>query len=215
MVYNARYSDSGNSVEYGRSLKGLTLVELLVALMISAIVFGAVAALAFAMGTAHASTSDRSEKQAYVRYATLRISELIRQCKLVCGTPGGDLSLWRADDNGDGKININELVIVERGTGRNILRFCEFDSSQTEAVSLSGMGSFAADSHSPRRVTVIPQCTNVEFLLDTAAPATKLVSIRFDVIEDGVGHHYEVNAALRGRAGNLVSGGEIVSGDDD
>ncbi|MCH7559430.1 MAG: prepilin-type N-terminal cleavage/methylation domain-containing protein, partial [Planctomycetes bacterium] len=83
-----------------RYKKGFTLVELLVALVVTGIVLAAVATLAFAMGTANDVADDSSQKQAQVRYATLRISELIRHCKLICGTPGSDVAVWRADDNG-------------------------------------------------------------------------------------------------------------------
>ncbi len=58
--------------------RGFTLVELLVALMVTSIIFGAVATLAYAVGTAHDASDDTSQKQTYVRFATLRISELIR-----------------------------------------------------------------------------------------------------------------------------------------
>ena len=84
--------------------KGFTLVELLMALVVAGIVSAAVVTLAFAVSSANDVTDNTSQTQAYVRYATLRISELIRHCKLVCCMPGGDLVIWRADDNDNGRI---------------------------------------------------------------------------------------------------------------
>ena len=196
--------------------KGFTLVELLVALIVTGIVLAAVATLAFAIGTANDVTDDLSQKQAQVRYATLRISELIRHCKLICGTPGDDLAIWRADDNGDGQININELVYIERGTGRDYLRLCEFPSSDTSPVNLSDIETLSTSDYIVTYVPLVPQCSNVEFSFDAAPPNSRLVSIAFDVLENDIAHLYQISAVLRGWAGNLLdgSGNNIVSDDD-
>ncbi len=195
--------------------KGFTLVELLVALVVTGIVLAAVATLAFAMGTANDVADDSSQKQAQVRYATLRISELIRHCKLICGTPGSDLAVWRADDNGNGQININELVYIEKGTGGDYLRLCEFPSSDTSQVNLSDIETLSTSGYSVTYVPMVPQCSNVQFSFDAAPPNSRLVSIAFDVLENDIVRQYQISAALRGWAGNLLDGsGNIVSDDD-
>jgi len=195
---------------------GFTLVELLVALVVTSIVLTAVATLAYAMGVANDVMEDRGCKQAQVRHATLRVSELIRHCKLICGTPGNDLAVWRADSNGDGQININELVYIQRGAGKDYLRLCEFPSSATSSVNLSDIETLTTAGYSVSYVPLITQCSNVEFLLDTLPPNSRLVSISLDVVENGGVRRYEISAALRCWAGHLLDGGgEIVSGDDD
>jgi len=195
---------------------GFTLAELLVALVVSSLILTTVATLAFALGRANDATDDTSRKQAEVRFATLRISELIRQCRLICGTPGGELAVWRADDNGDGQINVNELVYVERGTGKDYLRLCEFPSSDTSVVLLAAVATLSPSGYSVTRATLIPNCSNVEFLVDVVPPRTKFVSISFDLAEDGVVHHYQINCAVRGWAGNLLSAdGQSIVPDDD
>jgi len=196
--------------------KGFTLVELLVALVVTGIVLAAVATLAFAMGAANDVADDSSQKQAQVRCATLRISELIRHCKLICGTPGGDLAIWRADDNGDGQININELVYIERGINGDCLRLCEIPSSDSSPVNLSDIETLLTSSSSVTYVPLVPQCGNVQFSLYEAPPNSRFVSIAFDVLENDIVRQYQISAALRGWAGNLLDGsGNIVSGDDD
>ncbi len=198
-----------------RYKKGFTLVELLVALVVTGIILAAVATLAFAMGTANDVAGDSSQKQAQVRYATLRISELIRHCKLICGTPGGDLAVWRADDNGNGQININELVYIERGLSGDYLRLCEFPSSDTSPVNLSDIETLSTSGYSVTYVLLVPQCSNVQFGFDAAPPNSRLVSIAFDVLENDIVRQYQISAALRGWAGNLLDGsGNIVSDDD-
>lgn len=106
--------------------KAFTLVELLVALMVASIILTAVVALAFAMTSAMESSDDTAEKQAKVRYTTLTISELIRHCRLVCGTSGNDLAIWKSDDDGDGKIDATELVYIETGDNRDYIKILDF-----------------------------------------------------------------------------------------
>jgi prepilin-type N-terminal cleavage/methylation domain-containing protein len=199
---------------------GFTLVELLVALVVSSVILTAVATLAFALSRANDSTDDTSRKQTEVRSATLRISELIRQCRLICGTPSNELAVWRADDNGDGKININELVYIERGQDKNFLRLCELTAPDTQ-VSLSQIQSLDPDACTVRRITLLPQCSNVEFyahLDNPADPVTKAkrITITFDLTENNTVHRYQMSAALRCWAGNLLNaaGDAIVSDDD-
>jgi prepilin-type N-terminal cleavage/methylation domain-containing protein len=198
---------------------GFTLVELLVALIVVSIIFTAVATLAYTLGAVNDAANDMAEKQAQVRYATLRISELIRHCKLICGTPNNDLAIWREDVNDVGQININELVYIERDTNKDFLRLCEFPSSDTTRVNLSQVQTLSPDNYSVRRVLLIPQCSNVEFQFDVPPPHSRFVSISFDLVENGVAHQYQISAALRGWAGNLLSENEagdvIVSSDDD
>jgi len=195
---------------------GFTLVELLVAMIVTSIIVAAVATLAFAMSSANDETDDTSQKQAQVRFATLRISDLLRHCKLICGTPGGQLAVWRADD-GDGQININELVYIERGTGYDYLRLCEFPSFDTSVVNLSDIETLSTSSYDVTYVTLIPQCSNVEFYLDDpdSPPNSRFVTISFEVVENDSVHQFQISASLRGWAGNLLNGsGNIVSDDD-
>ena len=180
-----------------QNFKGFTLVELLVALAVTSIVLTAVATLAYAMGTANDASDDTSQKQAQVRYATLRISELIRYCKLIYDTPDNDIVVWKADNNGDDTVDSNELVYIETGPGRDYIQFREEDKNP---------------------VILIRQCSNVEFGFDEPlVPPTlrKFVSISFDLVENGIDRQYQISAGLRSWAGHLVdSSGNLVSDDD-
>jgi prepilin-type N-terminal cleavage/methylation domain-containing protein len=199
-----------------RYKKGFTLVELLLALIITGIILAAVTTLAFAVGAANDTTDDTSQKQAQVRFATLRISELIRHCKLICGTPNSEIAVWRADNNGDGQININELVYIERGVGGDYLRFCEFPLSDASIVNLSDIQTLSTSSYSVTYISLVPQCTNVQFSFDVVPPYSRFVSISFDVLENGIVRQYQINTSLRGWAGNLLdAGGNNIVSDDD
>ena len=198
-----------------RYKKGLTLIELLVALIVTSIVLTAVVTLSYALDTVNDVTDETSKKQAQIRFAALRVSELIRHCKLICGTPGGELAVWRADD-GDGQININELVYIERGTENGYLRLCEFPSNDTSLVNLSDIETLSTSGYDVTYVPLIPECSNVQFGFDVLPPQSRFVTISFDVVENGIARQCQINATLRGWAGNLLdaSGGNIVSDDD-
>ncbi len=199
--------------------KGFTLVELLMALVVAGIVSAAVVTLAFAVSSANDVTDNTSQTQAYVRYATLRISELIRHCKLVCCMPGGDLVIWRADDNDNGRINVGELVYIARGPSRNYLRLYEF-SSNNAIVKLSDIDELATEwwlsyGCDESYTQMIPQCSNVEFLLDVPPPNSRFAGISFDVVENGIARRYQIIAALHSWSGHLLDGSGEVVGDDD
>lgn len=207
----------------GRRPGGFTLAELLVALMVSSIILAAVAALAYAVGSANDSTDDTERKQAHVRYTTLRVSELIRHCKLICFAGSDDFVVWSGDDNGDGQINSSELVCVERTAGGDSLRFCDFPVAGgfDPVIDLSDIGASSTSwwtglGLSIRRTTLLPECSNVEFSFDVLPPLTRFVNISFDLLENDISRQYEVSGYVRGWGGNLLNdaGDGLVSDDD-
>lgn len=198
---------------------GLTFIELLVALMVCSIIFSAIATLAYAMGNAQKSSEQLSRHQAQIRYATLRISELIRYAKLV-SLNGDDLAIWRADDDADNQIDPSELVYIETGGGRNHIYILEFPDAAGGFLTLSDIkdGSAKASliaSYDERRTEVLPQCSNVEFYPATIDEQSGIVNIGFDLDETGATRHYEISANLRCRADYLLNGSSIVASDDD
>ena len=205
-----------------RNENGFTLVELLVALAVTGIVSAAVATLAFAMGTANKGSDDTSRKQAQLRLSTLRISELVRNCKLICGMVGDDLAVWRADDNGNGQINPQELVYLEMGPGRNYVQLLDFPNAASWRITLSSiLGGTAKDELillcDKRQTKLVSECSNVQIVLDSPPPWSKSVSVSFDLVENGAVRQYQINAALRrGWAGHLLDtdGSSLVSDDD-
>jgi prepilin-type N-terminal cleavage/methylation domain-containing protein len=213
-------------MQHTRCKSGFTLVELLVALVVVSIVLTAVATLAFAMRTATDVTDDTSSKQAQVRFATLRISELIRHCRLICGTPGRDLAIWRADDNGDGQLNINELTYISAGRNRDHIRLYECNNISNPIVELTQIDSVGTSwwlgfYDVASYAELIAQCSNVQlrFLFDSSDdPVTKsrFVSISFDLVENDFVRQYQINTAIGSWAGNLLSAdGQSIVADDD
>lgn len=204
-----------------RSIKAFTLVELLVATVVTGIILSAVATLAFAMSSASRGSDDTIIEQAQLRQARLRIAELVRNCKLICAAPGNDLAVWQADANNDGKINVGELVYIERGNGLDTLRLCRFSSTESDEVTLQSlalatMKAFLVSKYTKSYARLIPVCKNVQFALDAAPPLTRRLTISFGLSENGGTHLHEMTVALRAWGGNLLSSdGTTLVGDDD
>ena len=206
-----------------RHKNGLTLIELLVAMVVTSIVMTAVATLAFAVSSANKATDDTSRKQAQIRFATMKISELIRHSKLICYINSEELVVWRADETlgGENTINVGELVYIE--TSGNRIRLMDFADVpiwlQMQPFTLAQLTSLKAwfMSHCTERYAdLVPECSNVQFgFLPALPPRSRFVTISFDVAENGVEHRHQINAALLGWAGNLLSDSDDIVSDDD
>jgi prepilin-type N-terminal cleavage/methylation domain-containing protein len=197
---------------------GFTLAEILTAMVIASIILAAVVSMAYAIGAVKDASDDTAYKQAQLRYATLRISELIRNCRLVFGQTTEGLGIWRADDNGNGQIDVNEIVFLGKGSDGDCLQFIEFSG-----VSSSGFSDpntivpyLFSGAVNQTYTNLIPACSNVQFVTDVSPPWTRSVTILFDLQEDGVMHRYQINAVLRAWAGHLLNqAGLLVSTYDD
>lgn len=206
-----------------KNRRALTFVELLVALMVSAVILAAVGTLAYAMGSANDAADDTSWKQAQVRLATVRITELIRNCKLILKSDSGHtIAIWRADDNDDGLVNMNEVVYIDSGPGSDYLRICELFASGNPQINPNTIQSFGTNwwgghGGSMTDTVLIAQCSGVQFRFDVSPPLTrsKFVSILFNLSENGVVRQYQINAALRSWGGHMLDGGGAVRISDD
>jgi prepilin-type N-terminal cleavage/methylation domain-containing protein len=205
--------------------KGFTLAELLLALIVTAIVLAAVASLAYAMSTSNDASGDTGLKQAQIRAATLRITDLIRNAKLICGTPTDAIVVWRADIDSNKKINSDELVYIQSNSARDKIQLIQYNrpASYNSAILLadiqSGAAKLALDSVCQKTtINLVPQCGNVLLTIDNPAipQKSKWASIKFNITENNVTRKCEIYTAVVGPAFNLLnSANTIVSGDDD
>jgi prepilin-type N-terminal cleavage/methylation domain-containing protein len=185
--------------------KAFTLVELLVALSVTAVILGAVAAFAYAIMVANKTSDDTSQKQAQVRLATVRISEIIRYSYLVCRNSSSDIAIWTADLDLDDQIGISELVYIE--TNGSYIRLTTFavGSYGTKRFTITEVSNGTARTWlnancTPSYTNIIPSTSSVTFVVDQAAPCTRSVGILFNITENTVTKTYQINSVLRGRA---------------
>jgi prepilin-type N-terminal cleavage/methylation domain-containing protein len=201
---------------------GFTLVELLVALAVTSVILSAVATLAFAMSSATRASEDAAFSQTEMRTATLHLAELIRNCRMICAAPGDDLVVWKSDDNNDGRINLNELVYIERGTTHSFLKLGQFSNAADPCVPFSSLGltgtkASLATSYGKTDVVLIRSASNVQFTWDPPSPTNRRVVISLDLAQDQAVRHYEVQLTAVGSAANWLNttATALVTQDDD
>ena len=114
-----------------------------------------------------------------------------------------------------------ELVYIEKGSGSDCLRLCEFSSASNPVINLGDIEALSTawwlgHDASAGYTTMIAQCSNVVFSVDAAPPNTRFVGISFDIVENQAVRHYQINAGLNGWAGHLLNSDDtaIVSDDD-
>jgi prepilin-type N-terminal cleavage/methylation domain-containing protein len=205
-----------------RNNKAFTLVELMVTLVITGILLSAVATLAFAMSNGSRAGADAAQSQAQLRLGTLRVLDLIQNCRMILTASATELAIWRSDENGDGHINVNELTYLQCNGSQNTVSMTQFSSAGNPEITFSS-GSLSSDKatlvsgHSGTEVSLIPDCTNVLFTCDAAPPLTQQVTISFGLAEDGISRGYEVTVTLRAWAGHLLNDTQdgLVAEDDD
>jgi Tfp pilus assembly protein PilW len=209
----AKYINSARSA--------FTLIDLMVALCVVSIVMVAVASLAYAMGTANDASDDTSTKQAQLRCATLRIGEMIRNCRLIMSNTDNNLAIWKADYNNDGQINLGEVAYIGSAADKTYIRVYEF-TSDNRTLNPGQVGSlysgwwYAYDS-SYYYTYLIPVCSNVSITTDVAPPWSKSATISFRLVENGATRTYQIVASLRAPATHMLdaTGNYLHAGDDE
>lgn len=154
-----------------RGQNGFTLVELMIALMVSSIVLSAVAVLANAATAASKVTDQMGRYQSQLRMVSSRVTDLIRRANRVTIALPGEFTLWH-DLNADGLATNDELTRIARDADGSKLII---GTTETYAY-----------------------CGNVVFDYDKAAPDTEFVTAWFDLLEDGQTQRHSICAQLRG-----------------
>jgi prepilin-type N-terminal cleavage/methylation domain-containing protein len=202
--------------------KGFTLAELLIAVCVMSIILTAVAVMSFALGSANDSMDNSSEVQSRIRYATVRISELIRGSKLICSNSGGIAAIWQADNNRDNKINLSEVVYLETSVNNDCIKLASFKPSAGHADAellladiLSGQARTWLNANAQTSsVNLVNNCNYVTFTTDEAAPFSRRLNIFFGIRQRGVIQNYQISTYLRCQASYLLDdSGQILLSD--
>ena len=174
---------------------GFTLVELLVALMVTAIILTAVTSLTYALGSAHKYTKQLSRKQSFLRYTTLQVVEQVRYSNLAVSSALGGVALWK-DDNADGIITGSEVSYIEPDATDTKLQLLVYPFS-ADVLTTADMQTGTDRALS---ATMISGCSNIVFTLI----APKQVNVAFDLTENEVTQSYNISAVLRSSDEHLI-----------
>jgi len=205
-----------------RNIKAFTLVELMVTLVITGIILSAVATLAYAMSSAAGAGGDAAQSHAQLRVGTLRVLDVVQNCRMVLTASDTELAIWRSDYNADGRINVNELVFLDCTATHDALCLVQSSSASNPEVIFSGgilsvSQADVMDCYAGVSQPLLSACGNVQFACDVAPPSTRQVTISFELTQDNVVHEYEIEATLRAWAGHLLNdtADGLVTEDDD
>ena len=122
-----------------RHSAGLTLVEMMMALGLTALITAAVASM---MVTVSHGVSSRSDIRSLVirqKTVTGRIASIIRESEAVMASGDDYLLLWTYDENDDGAANIAELRLIRHNAATNELAVHQLDLSATSAAAIELM----------------------------------------------------------------------------
>lgn len=218
---------------------GFTLIELIVAITVMTVIFGAVATLASAMSNADSQTKNMSEQQAKVRYTTLMIKEVVRGgCHIIpVSTPVMGFCVWN-DSDMDAVPEGGELSYISFGSNlsssdvfsvdaddRYVLKLsssCDIklvefpDETQTFTITDICDGdaySWCVSYSDMRSITLMSDCSSVNLAIDEEL---ETVAIVYSVLENGETRTYDLFAGRMCSIDHaLDDSGELDSGGDD
>jgi len=116
-----------------RARRAMTLIELLVAAMITALVSAAATSLLSAASNASTQSRNVRSINSAGYYAEGRIGATIRQSRAIGEVTADRVALWVADTNDDDRIQLSETGVIYYDDDENGIYFLQTDSSATSA----------------------------------------------------------------------------------
>lgn len=95
-----------------RLRKGLTVVELVIAMFIMALIATSAAGVFMVLSTAYSQSEANYNNLQALRSAILKIQEELNKAKLITAAQYDRIVYWTSDTNRDGRINLSELAEI-------------------------------------------------------------------------------------------------------
>lgn len=103
-----------------------TLVELLMAMMVSGVVLSAVAGLAWTLGTYNGQGEAVAELATHGRFASTFLVRDIRSARIAAISDGGALILWMGDSHANDLLDAEEVIIYRYIPAQRCVQRCTF-----------------------------------------------------------------------------------------
>ncbi|MEM1211900.1 MAG: type II secretion system protein [Planctomycetota bacterium] len=183
--------------------RGLTLVELLLAISGSAVIGAAIVAMLTA--SAYATDEANDMRALVVRHKTIsaRLAANIRESKQVLATGTDYLVLWVADSDGDEVPSLMEIRRIERDNASSTLRIRDANPAATDVVytltdNFTTITDTLASGSDFPSVDLAEQASALSFTFNDGDPtAATLVTVRYTVTEGKFTDQHVVTARLR------------------
>lgn len=114
--------------------RGMTLVELLLAAMMTAVISAAAATLLSGASNASAQSRNARSVTAAGHYAESRIGAVIRQARGIGQVTATRVSLWMNDANDDDTVQLSESAVIYYDSSAKAIAIDQTDSTATAAA---------------------------------------------------------------------------------
>jgi len=194
---------------------GFTIVELLVTLMVSSIILSAVATLAFAISSASKGNEEIIQKQSRIRFAQVRLKELIQNCKMICNATTTDIAIWKSDSDSDNKIDFGELVYIDAATTPGSLKIIEFENTVGSSILLSEITSgvikgWLIANRLKSQSVIFDDCQNISFSFDVVPPRSRIATIGFEYAGPDSIKKYEISSKMICNSSYLLTPANVL-----
>jgi type II secretory pathway pseudopilin PulG len=206
----------------------MTLIELMMALSIVAIISLAIAGLTFAVSDAQATTDDQNNSLQAARSSLGNLERMIRQARLVSGGGTDHLALWMGDTNGNGQINADETIYLTYLPGQRAVRMKSVrfpvnmdpvyksllndDVSLSQSADVATLDSLVGCTAYIQQSDVAVDVDYMEFKFSAAPPLTQAVTIaaRFGTAPRAVSLNSTIHLRAAATKNVVDDGGEFV-----
>ncbi len=213
MIGEGRQPAGGRSRRLGdpRRRSAFTIMELLLAAVISALVATAGAAMIFATINASMSVRDMRDRKTSGQYALSRVAAAIRQARAIGVVTSDSINLWTVDRNGDDLVNLDETAIIHFEDAEKRLIYTAPVPPANGSLALVSRNDFTNLSALDALITNVSH-RNVVWAEDLEAAAflgqpsltdTRLVEVRLTFGSDPEQEVFQITASPRGSADYL------------
>lgn len=195
-----------------RVCRGFTLMEMLIAATVTALVAGAAATFVSAASNASLTTRDVRAAQTNGHYSLVQIGRAIRQARAIGAVAADSVTLWLDDTNKDDKANLYETGVIRyNAVNRQIVY--EYlqplsgtaPATQVSTASLTDYGTLAPLRPAGDLQTVVwaSNVTSASFTGNPSLTDTRMVEVRFSLDTNGQQTAFRVAAGPRPTADYL------------
>jgi hypothetical protein len=186
---------------------------MVLAMAILALIGLAIAGVAFALTGAYSNSQDYYQCLQTSRITSMRIQADLRKAKLIASASSDSLVLWDGDVNGDGNINLSEIVILDWNSSakqlwdERVVYPASMDAATKAALDISVPLSTLTDVAGAKtylRARQYYQCTtlatgvtSMQFAVTPAAPLSVMATGHMTITEGRKSLSMSLSASLR------------------
>jgi hypothetical protein len=206
MNHNARFP----SRAVATALRGLSLMELMMSLSITAVVATAITGMLGAVSTGVENGRGARSVMILANAAASRLSAYITPSRCVLGVDGSNVALWFDDSRESGTVHATEIrwLQFDVATGAYAVHYVQFPDGWTKAACELADQDYPANSNWPAVLasytakgwiatrTLVDQLASVAITLDSDAQSSRVVSIELGFETDSGATGVTVTSSL-------------------